>query len=199
MLIYQGRFGHILTSEICRGLYKALCVESVIEVTMNPESNSPKPDKQFCNVCNITLATKKTFQVHLRTRKHQKRCGGLPRKADSISTFRHVFGDRLFDITSPGIITMDEAFPWLDLLRSDVETLVKKIFPPRLHWSVTVPHPGMSLDEFKMLLIAARTGASERAFQHMKDVRAENAQQKAYVHKEAMAQLESAWKRALYI
>ena len=164
---------------------------------MSLENNASKSDKQFCMHCNIALATRKTFQAHLRTRKHRKRCEEL--SMCSRGAFKHVFSNRLFDIASPGIITMEEAIPWLDLARLDLEMLVKKIFPPRLHWSTCASHPGFSLNEFKILLIAARTDTSWRAFQYMRDIRAGNAIEKPSLHEEAITQLDSAWKIALIV
>lgn len=155
-------------------------------------------DPYFCTDCKIALATKRTYQSHLQTKKHTKNVEG--RCANSIEAFQRCFGDRLFDITTPGMISIEETLPWLGLSRSDVGKLTIKIFPSRLHWlpeDSAAIHAGLSLNEFKMLLIAARTETSWRAFQHMRDIRSKPVDNRVSCSDLTLQKLESAWNSSL--
>ena len=140
----------------------------------------------FCEVCNKKLASAKTFRAHLLTKTHSKQLFLRNKEADkvqqipdlSLHDFKTRFGDRILsdlvkDNRGDVHFDINEIEPWLGLDSSDVIALVRKIFHETLEKSdqgVFEPS-SFSLNQFKKLLIAARTKQGGDSFEFMKAIR----------------------------
>ena len=141
----------------------------------------------LCEVCNKKLASAKTFRAHLLTKTHGKNVSLHDREeADrvqrtpdlSLHEFKTRFGERvLSDLVKSNRddvhFDINEIQPWLGLESSDVIALIRKIFHETLERSDQGDFEPRSfgLNQFKMLLIAARSKQSHDSFEFMKAIR----------------------------
>ena len=140
----------------------------------------------YCQVCDKTLASIKTFRVHLQTKSHAKntsRNQETPRYVEhdlSRQVFAHCFTDRLYgDLMTPDyedakLFNIRELAVWVGLDNADLAALVGKIFNEKLEYtSEGIFEPRyFGLNQFKKLLIAARTRQSGDSLEFMKSLRA---------------------------
>ncbi len=146
--------------------------------------SSPPPF--FCDICDKQLANARTYRAHLATKTHgkkeseRKRCK-LEKNDQHVSQqdFSDWFGERLYgDLLRPDkqdteLFDINEIKPWLGLDSADLISLVDKIF----HETLQCDAKGVfvlqqfGLNQFKNLLLAAKTDKSAASFLSMKETR----------------------------
>lgn len=150
-----------------------------------PASTGNGSSGVHCEVCDKTLANVKTFRAHLQTKSHAKNASRnqeTPRYVEhdlSRRGFAHCFTNRLYgDLMTPDyedakVFNIRELAVWVGLENADLAALVGKIFNQTLEYtSEGIFEPRyFGLNQFKKLLIAARTQQSGDSLEFMKSLR----------------------------
>ena len=151
-----------------------------------PASSENGSSGVHCEVCDKTLANAKTFRAHLLSKSHSRNASRNRETPNCVEhdlsrrTFEHYFADRLYgDLMAPHyedakVFDIRELVVWVGLENANLAALVGKIFNEKLEYtSEGIFEPRyFGLNQFKKLLIAARTRQSGDSLEFMKSLRA---------------------------